>query len=149
MPTSQLLPNAAAVFGVLPCALGINALLRPRSALQIFQFPLPASPDAHKLVDALLQFYGARNVTIGISTLTAWYFGDRNVLGGIMLSGCVVVAVDGWVTKRLIGRGEWYVTSRMFSFLESLLTWSRMHWALLPVGLGLGGGLLGWFDGWL
>lgn len=105
--TSQLLPNTAAVFGVIPCVLGVNALLRPRSGLEVFQFPLPASPEARKLTDNLLRIYGARDISIGLSTLIAWYFGDRKVLGWIIISGCVVTAVDGWVSKLQIGRGEW------------------------------------------
>lgn len=105
--SSQLLPNTAAVFGLIPCALGLNAILRPRSALQIFQFPLPASADAQKLTDNLLRIYGARDVSIGLATLIAWYFDDRNILGWTIISGCIVTTVDGWVSKIQIGRGEW------------------------------------------
>jgi len=106
---SQLLPNTAAVFGLIPCALGINAILRPRTALDIFQFPLPTSPEAQKLTDNLLRIYGARDISMGLATLIAWYFDDRKVLGWLMISGCVVTTVDGWVSRMQIGKAEWYV----------------------------------------
>ncbi|KAM0715038.1 hypothetical protein Q7P37_009503 [Cladosporium fusiforme] len=128
-PTSQVLPNTAAIIGLVPTLLGINFIFRPRSALDLLLFPTPKDPEAQKLVDNLLRIYGARDIAIGLPTLIAWYFGHRKILGWLMIVGIITTGVDGWVSRLQIGGGEW------------------RHWAFAPLGFGLGGGMLGWFGG--
>lgn len=129
-PTSPVLPNTAALISLAPTLLGINAILRPRTALNLLHFRPPKDAEAQRLVDNLIRIYGARNVAFGLPTLIAWYCGHREILGWLSVSGVVVASVDGWVTRMQNGEGEWN------------------HWPFALVGVGLGGGLLGWFGGW-
>lgn len=41
------------------------------------------------------------------------------------------------------------VRERKLAGRPIVLTSRRVHWGLTPLALGLGGGLLGWFDTWL
>lgn len=127
-PTSQALPNTAAVIGLVPIALGINAILRPRSALTLLEFATPKEPEAQKLADNLMRIYGGRDVAIGVPMLLSWYFGDRKVLGWLLITGAFTASVDAWSTRLQNGKGEWN------------------HLPFAVVGVGLGGGILGWFS---
>lgn len=127
-PTSQALPNTAAVIGLVPIALGINAILRPRSALGLLEFPTPKEPESQKTVDNLMRIYGGRDVAIGVPMLLSWYFGDREVLGWLLITGALTASVDAWATRLQNGKGEWN------------------HLPFAVVGVGLGGGILGWFS---
>jgi hypothetical protein len=128
-PTSHLLPNTAAAIGLVPIALGLNAILRPRSGLSILSFPAPQEPQTQNLVDNLVRIYGARDVAIGVPILLSWHFGDRRMLGWLLVTGAFTACVDAWATKLQNGRGEW------------------THLPFAVVGVGLGGGMLGWFGG--
>jgi hypothetical protein len=128
-PTSQVLPNTAAVIGLVPIALGVNAILRPRSGLSILEFAAPKEPETQKLVDNLIRIYGARDVAIGVPILLSWHFGDRRLLGWLLITGAFTACVDAWATKLQNGKGEWN------------------HLPFSVIGVGLGGGILGWFGG--
>ena len=127
-PASQALPNTAAVIGLVPIALGINAIFRPRSALSLLEFATPKDPEAQKLADNLMRIYGGRDVAIGVPMLLSWYFGDRKVLGWLLITGAFTASVDAWATRLQNGKGEWN------------------HLPFAVIGVGLGGGILGWFS---
>lgn len=127
--TSQLLPNTAAVIGLVPTALGINAILRPRAALGLLEFAAPKEPESQKLVDNLMRIYGGRDVAIGVPLLLAWYFEDRKILGWLLITGAFTASVDAWATRLQNGKGEWN------------------HLPFAAIGVALGGGILGWFGG--
>ena len=123
---SNILPNTAAAFGVISTLIGINAVLRPRSALKIFDFKLPDDPKSHQLIDALLLIYGARDIGLGLLTLIVWYHGDRTALGWSVLIGSSVPVADGIVSGWVMGEDVW------------------KHFAFVPVMAAVGAGLLGW-----
>lgn len=107
-------------FAILPLGLGINALLRPASALAIFQARAPTDPYARDLVFGLLRIYGARNAAIGLSTLAMWYHEQFKLIGWTFLAGCLIMITDGFVAKELVGGAEW------------------THWCFTPIGVALG-----------
>lgn len=129
-PDSLFLRNTTAVFGIAPTIMGVYAIFRPRGGLGLLKFPAPKDPEAQRLVDNLIRIFDVRDNAIGLSTLVAWYLADRRVLGWLMVSQVVVPCVDGWTARLQLEKGaEW------------------MHLPFAVVGLGLGGGLLGWFGG--
>ena len=79
-----------------------------------------------------MRLFGARDIAVGLTTLAIWYYGDgrgganHKVLGLAMLAGSLIVAVDGWVSRLVIGKGEWN------------------HWGFVPLNIAIGVGLLGW-----
>lgn len=79
----------------------------------------------------LILYLASRDVLLGASILAAWGNGERKTLGHLMLLGCVVVVYDFVIQERQTpGEGR------------------LKHLPLLPICLGIGGGLLGWFDRW-
>ncbi|KAK5171456.1 uncharacterized protein LTR77_004601 [Saxophila tyrrhenica] len=129
--------HAAAVFALAPLTIGVLATLNPKLGLSLLNFPLPgptASPKDQATIYGLIRFFGIRDVVIGASSLCVWFFGGARegerkgcrALGGMMLMGVALVGVDGLASREVIGGGEWN------------------HWALAPVGVGLGAGLMGW-----
>ena len=125
---------AAATIATIPTAIGIFSLAQPASTLEQLKFPPPKQD--HALVYGLMRIIAARNIAIGLSVIGIWYHTCRNAgssggagfkaLGTAMLGLGIFTAVDGWVTKGLLGEGEW------------------AHWGLVPVNVGIGVGLLGW-----
>jgi hypothetical protein len=128
-PTIQILSNTAGFIGLVPVALGINAIFRPRVALNLLEFTPPRDREGQKLVDNLMRFYGGRDVAIGMPLLLAWYFEDRKMLGWLLIMGAFTASVDAWATRLQNGKREWN------------------HLPFAVIGLALGGGLLGWFGG--
>ena len=123
MANNRLLSNIAGFAGLVPTALGINAILRPRSALRVIDFPPPKDAESQKLVDNLMLMYGARDIAVGLPVLLAWYF-DSRALGWLMLVNAVIPCVDAWAARRQTGKGEW------------------MHLPFAALGVGLGATLL-------
>ena len=117
--------GTAAFISVIPIMAGATAILSPRAGLGMLGFPTPTIPKDQALVDGLLQMYGCRQLAMGLSALGIWYWGTQKALGWSLLCGCIVAGVDGHATKTVLGEGAWY------------------HWGALPVGLGLGLGLIG------
>jgi hypothetical protein len=126
-PQSRTLPNVACVFAAIPFFLGINGLLKPRAFIATVDFPAPTTPEAEKLADALTRLFAARNVVVGSICCAIWYRGDRKLLGAAMIIESFSALVDGLVSLDLIGGGGWY------------------HFPIIPVFIGIGAGLLGWF----
>lgn len=128
--TSETVPyfvNAAAVLGVAPIVFGVNAILRPHSALSLLQFSAPPQPEGQRLTLSLIQIAGGRNIALGLMILAAWTRRDRRTLALTILATTPVAVIDGFVSRAQIGRGEWN------------------HWAFIPLSLGAAGGLLGWY----
>ena len=126
---SPYLRIAATVIGTISLGFGFNAILRPRSALKVFEFDLPASTSDQQLVDSLMVLYGARDLFMGLAIYSAAYFGNPKVLGWILIAGSGVAFVDGAVCRAQIGRGEWN------------------HWGYAPALTTVGVLLLGVVDG--
>lgn len=123
----RYLSNIAFVLGgLLPCGNGINALLRPESALDMLHFPEPSGLEAQMLTRSLIYLYGARDLSLGLTVLSLWYNGHRKALGWVILAIFPIVIIDGLTSLYQIRGGEWN------------------HWAFVPVCLGLGAGLLEW-----
>lgn len=123
MAEPQLVPSIAALAGLVPTVLGINAIFRPRSALRVIDFPVPKDAESQKLVDNLMLMYGARDLAVGLPILLAWYF-DRRALGWLMIVNAIIPCVDAWAARRQAGKGEW------------------MHLPFVALGVGLGAALL-------
>ncbi|EMC95908.1 hypothetical protein BAUCODRAFT_148763 [Baudoinia panamericana UAMH 10762] len=128
-PTSQILPNTAAVIGIFPSVMGVACLINPRFGFSVFDQRPVSNPESQKLVDNLMRLFGARDVYLGLTNLIAWQLNDRVMLGYCTLLGTGVVIVDGLVQKWQTGEGEW------------------RHWGFVPVTALLGAGLAGWLDG--
>jgi hypothetical protein len=118
--------GAAFAAGLVPAALGVNAILRPASALSLLSFPEPRDPEGRRLALSLMRIYGARNMAVGLSTLAAWAGGDRRALALTMLAQLPMAVVDGFVSRAQIGAREWD------------------HWGFTVVGVVLAAGLLGY-----
>ncbi|KAI9925769.1 hypothetical protein ASPWEDRAFT_52659 [Aspergillus wentii DTO 134E9] len=115
------------IIGTICIAFGINAILRPSSALSFFEFDYPTTLAEKTLIDNMLIIYGARDVLMGLAAyITAYY--DGRALGWTLLAISGVAYVDGFVCWRN-GGGEWN------------------HWGYAPVVSVAGVGLLGCFDG--
>ncbi|PWN24745.1 putative integral membrane protein [Jaminaea rosea] len=108
MPLSQkpFMRHICAGFGSLFIAFGINAMLRPESALSFFELTYPTLASQRKLADVLLAAYGYRDVFMGLSIFAAAYCGTVQSLGLIMLAAASVAAVDGWACYALVGSGQ-------------------------------------------
>lgn len=126
--TLPYLANAAAVFSIMPTAVGIGALFRPQWGVNLWTFPTPANPKDKLVVHGLMHVFGSRDLAVGLSGLLAWYYAEGNYkpLGGIMLAGTVMVITDGFVARKVNGTGQ------------------MIHWPFMPLNIGLGLGLLGW-----
>jgi Domain of unknown function (DUF4267) len=119
---------AAGSISAIMVGLGVNAIFRPQTALELLQFPKAATPADQKLVDSLMRIYGARNIAMSLGQGITAYFGHTKALAWILLGNSIVAIVDGFISKDQIGRGEWN------------------HWGFIPVSVGLGSALLGVFD---
>jgi hypothetical protein len=125
---STYLPIIASIFGTIYLGFGINGIFRPRSAFEVFEFNLPASPADQSVIDSLMIIYGARDVFMGIAIYSANYFGSRKSLGCLLITGSAVAFVDGAVCRAQVGKGEWN------------------HWGYAPAMTAVGAMLLGVFD---
>jgi hypothetical protein len=125
---SPSLRVAASVFATIFLGFGINAMLRPRQALEFFEFEVPASAADKKVVDGLMVIYGARDIFMGLALYSAAYFGNHKSLGWILIAGSAVAFVDGAVCRAQVGKGEWN------------------HWGYAPMLTAIGSLLVGVFD---
>ena len=82
-----------------------------------------------KVVDGLMIIYGARDIFMGLAIYFAALFGDRKLLGWILIAGSGVAFVDGAVCRAQVGKGEWN------------------HWSYAPILTAVGAALLGILDG--
>jgi len=144
MPISRspYLLYASAASGIFAMGLGVNALLNPRGALAMWGFPHPGArpsptkpstkeildtPEG-KLAESLMMLYGSRTVVLGVALLTTTYWGSRKTLIVMVCSGTFVAIMDGFVSLRQIGGGQWN------------------HWGFVPVGATLAALLAGIAD---
>jgi Domain of unknown function (DUF4267) len=125
---SPSLRVVASVFATIFIGFGVNAILRPQNALEFFEFEVPASASDKKVVDGLMIIYGARDIFMGLAIYLTAYFGDRKLLGWILIAGSGVAFVDGAVCRVQIGKGEWN------------------HWSYAPILTAVGSVLLGALD---
>jgi hypothetical protein len=125
---SPYLINTAGVIGHLLVLGGSGSILSPRSVIGAFGLDTPSTPEAQKLVDLLVPLYGFREVSLGLSMVAVWRYGSVRTLGWTTLSVVVTALGDGWIARKQRKGLEW------------------VHWGLIPVALGVGAGLLGYFD---
>ena len=124
MPLSRspYLLYIASASGIFAAGLGINALLKPRSALSMWGFPHPGaiassevdSPSTKAIVDtpegrlaeSLMMLYGSRTLVMGVGLLSTSYWGSHRSCTA-MVWGCTFVALmDGFVSLRQLGGGQ-------------------------------------------
>lgn len=125
---SPYLVNTAGVIGHLLILGGSGAIFSPRSVIGAFGLDIPSTPEAQKLVDLLIPLYGFREVSLGLSMVAVWRYGNTKTLGLTTLAVVATALGDGWVARKQKKGMEW------------------VHWGLAPVALGLGAGLLGYLD---
>ncbi|KAI4823183.1 hypothetical protein E4T44_10125 [Aureobasidium sp. EXF-8845] len=125
---SPYLINTAGVIGHLLVLGGSGSILSPRSVIGAFGLDTPSTPEAQRLVDLLVPLYGFREVSLGLSMVAVWRYGSVRTLGWTTLSVVVTALGDGWIARKQRKGLEW------------------VHWGLIPVALGVGAGLLGYFD---
>ncbi|KAI9667444.1 MAG: hypothetical protein M1821_000260 [Bathelium mastoideum] len=141
---SPILLFPSAFFGLIFIAFGLNALFRPDSALSFLFPPTPpstlnSSPSGshhanltlsdQSLLNNLLLVYGARDIFMGVAIIANVVWGSRKALGGVLVAGSAVAAVDGWACLRQAPGGEW------------------SHWGYAPLLTTTGLLLLGALDG--
>ncbi|KAK6004737.1 hypothetical protein QM012_008599 [Aureobasidium pullulans] len=125
---SPYLVNSAAVIGHLLVVGGSAAVFSPRSVIGAFGLTTPSTPESQKMVDLLVPLYGFREASLGLSMIAVWRYGNIQTLGWTTLAVVVTALGDGWVARKQRKGIEW------------------VHWGSIPVALGLGAGLLGYFD---
>ena len=118
------LANTAAVFSAFITVNGIYGTLQPAQVLKMLSFPNASSPADQNLVEGLVRMFASTRTVVGLSSLAMWWTGDYKALALANVAGTLMALTDGWVTKRLLGKGEWG------------------HWWAAPVGLSIGVGLL-------
>lgn len=135
-PMTPLFARGTLLVSLIPALVGINAVLRPSSALEMLGFKsssssssTPQSPNHEetRVALAVTQMYGARQISLGLATIAVFSVTDDPVvLGAVMLAGIPIAVIDGFVSKALTGKGQWG------------------HWVAVPVSLVFGLGLFGW-----
>jgi len=132
MPLSShpYLLNTALIYGsIFPILTGLRLLQNPTFGFDLLGFTTPTNdPATQKLSESLFMFRGARDLALGVNAFLAWRSGNRFMLGCMLLVGGGLTVVDGLIHWRQEGSGMW------------------KHWIFSPWGIGIGGGLLGWFD---
>ncbi|KAJ7281983.1 hypothetical protein C8J57DRAFT_1448579 [Mycena rebaudengoi] len=119
---------AANVFATIFTGFGVNAMLRPRAALEFFPFKAPVSAAEQNVLDGMVIIYGARDIFMGVALYIAAYSGNRITLGWMLVAASSVAFVDGAVVKKKVGEGQWG------------------HWGYAPVIMAIGCVLLGALD---
>lgn len=125
---SPYLVNAAGVLGHLLVVGGSAAVFSPRSVIGAFGLDAPSTPESQNLIDLLVPLYGFRELSLGLSMVAVWRYGNIKTLGWTTMAVVVTALGDGWVARKQRKGLEW------------------VHWGLTPISLGLGAGLLGYLD---
>ena len=125
-PTLRLLATA---FGTIWLLFGLTFTLAPARALPFFSFPVPALASERQLVQSFVVLYAVRDIYMGLATYAAAWYGERRVLGWLLVAGGGVAVADGVVVRAQVGFGEWN------------------HWGYAPIVMGVGVVLLGGLDG--
>jgi hypothetical protein len=125
---SPYLTHAAGAIGHLLVIGGSYTVLSPRSVVGAFGLAIPTSPESQRLTDLLVPLYGFREVSLGLSIVSIWHYGNSKTLGLSTLAVVATLLGDGWIARKQRKGLEW------------------VHWSLVPVATGLTAGLLGYFD---
>ncbi|KAI9147245.1 NLP effector protein 2 [Paramyrothecium foliicola] len=128
-PTGNVMSHSYLSYGalavsVLPGLIGVNALFRPEATMKGAQLPVPPQPEARRLTNSLMRFFGVRTTAISYLLVLIWSSGDPRLTGLGLFTGIWMSIMDGLITKWQIGGGEWG------------------SWALAPIIGGLSYGLL-------
>ncbi|KAJ3529567.1 hypothetical protein NM208_g9697 [Fusarium decemcellulare] len=118
MPRDSFIYRGALVVGVLPAFFGLSAMLRPEATLTGAEFTVPQDPEARKLVFGLMRIYGVRNLSVSFLMAILWSIGNRKLFGLALFGGLAMCITDGFVSKAVVGHGEW------------------LHWSFVPIVLG-------------
>ena len=125
---SPYLSYAAGAIGHLLVIGGSYTTLSPCSVIGAFGLAAPTSPESQRLTDLLVPLYGFREVSLGLSIVSVWHYGNSKTLGLSTLAVIATLLGDGWIARKQRKGLEW------------------VHWSLVPVATGLAAGLLGYFD---
>ena len=60
-----------------------------------------------KLAESLMMLFGSRTLVMGVAFLSTSYWGSHKALTAMMWSGNFVAFVDGLISLRQIGGGQW------------------------------------------
>ncbi|CAJ0544501.1 Ff.00g036480.m01.CDS01 [Fusarium sp. VM40] len=107
--------RAAQIISLTPAFFGINLVTRPEATLQQLQFPIPADPQARKLVRGITRIYGSRNLVISFLFFNITLTGDIKLISLAYLGGAAMALTDGFVARSVMGHGEW------------------QHWPFVPI----------------
>lgn len=55
----------------------------------------PVAPTDQKTVEGLLRMFAATRVTLGLSSIAVWWYGDYRALAFGQLAGLIMAGVDG------------------------------------------------------
>ncbi|KAM0316317.1 hypothetical protein ACHAPQ_011362 [Fusarium lateritium] len=111
--------RATQVISLTPAFFGINLVTRPEATLRHLQFPIPADPQARKLVRGITRIYGSRNLVISFLFFNISLTGDTKLMTLAYLGALAMALTDGFVARSVIGYGEW------------------QHWSFVPVCVAL------------
>ncbi|KAF2668954.1 hypothetical protein BT63DRAFT_454934 [Microthyrium microscopicum] len=100
---SPFLRVIAASFGAVPLGYGINAFLRPMSAMNIF-FLFPSATDP--LLEPTMYLYAIRAIYMGLTVMIAAYYGHRKTMGAILIALSGISLVDGAVVRTYGGENS-------------------------------------------
>ena len=106
--------------------MGITVTFNPHIGINMWHFRLPGEDSkaselhSRALILDELRLFAVREFCLGASIIAASCFGERKVLGTMLILGVPVVVVDGIVQRKQVGRGHW------------------VHWGLAPLLAGLG-----------
>lgn len=128
LSASPYLVNSAGVLGHLLVVGGSAAIFSPRSVIGAFGLDSPSTPESQKLIDLLIPLYGFREVSLGLSMVAVWRYGNIKTLGWTTMAVAITALGDGWIARKQRKGVEW------------------VHWGLMPIAVGLGAGLLGLLD---
>ena len=125
------LANTALCMCSVPCFFGIGVLISPEWGLKQASWPIPTNSKDRTLVYGIMRLFGIRDLSLGLTVLAIWYYGEGvrgyKTLGWGMLAGALLPLTDGFVSRSMVRGPEW-----------------TMHWPFVPVMAGVGAGLLGW-----
>jgi hypothetical protein len=125
---SPYLAYGASAIGHLLVVGGSATVINPRAVIGAFGLATPKLPESQRLTDLLVPLYGFREVSLGLSIVSIWHYGNTKTLGLSTLAVVVTLLGDGWIARKQRKGMEW------------------VHWSLVPVATGLAAGLLGYFD---
>ena len=110
--------------------------LNPRTTLSMLGFSASSTISSadQTLLEGITTMFCTTRVCLALSTFAMWSQaggaareGCFRAMGWATLAGTLMAVGDGFVSKRVSGKGEWG------------------HWGAVPISLGVGLGLIGLF----